>query len=237
MAKKKGETSSLGAPTMYDVAKLAGVSLTAVSFVLNEKGQRNRNISEATRARVLQAIEELGYHPHMLARILGKGESNEIICIYDAALTHFAVEHFNSSQQQAIACGLTLVSYSLQGMSEEQRQTVYRTIFARRPFGLVIGVPTFTTQDVALARQMGIAHLLFVGLSPLDGEGVHSLVFPGREMGVLAADHLLACGYRHLAMIQPDGEVQAQAFTQRLAGMQAVLAAHPGVKLDILSLP
>jgi LacI family transcriptional regulator len=239
--KKDEELRSRRAPTIQDVAKRAGVSLTAVSFVLNEKGQGKKHISEATRTKVLQAIQELDYHPHMMARILGKGQSNEIISVYDATfsdatLTPFAMELFHLSQQQALACGFTLVSYSLQGMSEEQRHTLYRTIFARRPFGLVIDLPTFTAQDVALARQMGIAHLLFVGSHSLEGEGVHSLVLPDQDIGALAAHHLLSCSYRHLAIIQPDAHIQAQVFAQRLAGMQATLVAHPEVRLDILPL-
>ena len=49
--------------TSQDVAERAGVSRTTVSFVLNRV---EANISPATRQRVLQAAEELGYVPNML---------------------------------------------------------------------------------------------------------------------------------------------------------------------------
>ncbi len=57
--------------TMADVAKKAGVTLSTVSHALSGK----RPISEETRARIQQAIEELGYHPNEMARRLANRES------------------------------------------------------------------------------------------------------------------------------------------------------------------
>jgi len=52
--------------TIKDVAKRAGVSITSVSYALNNTG----TIGQATRQRVLQAAEELNYHPNAFARHL-----------------------------------------------------------------------------------------------------------------------------------------------------------------------
>ena len=54
--------------TIKDVAKFAGVSITSVSYALNNTG----TISEDTRLRVLKAAESLGYHPNIYARSLKK---------------------------------------------------------------------------------------------------------------------------------------------------------------------
>lgn len=52
-----------------DVAKEAGVSVTTVSRVMNDRGY----ISEKTRKKVYDAMEKIGYHPNELAKIsLGK---------------------------------------------------------------------------------------------------------------------------------------------------------------------
>lgn len=56
-------------PTMYDVAKRAGVSQPTVSRVLNQNDTAVQ-ISPETRQRVLTAVEELGYRPNILARSL-----------------------------------------------------------------------------------------------------------------------------------------------------------------------
>jgi len=62
-------------PTRKDVAQLAGVSVATVSYVVNDGP---RPVAEKTRNRVLVAIEELGYHPHRVARNLRKGKTNTI---------------------------------------------------------------------------------------------------------------------------------------------------------------
>jgi len=51
-------------PTIYDVAKRAGVSAMTVSRVINGK----KDVKPETRERVLKAIEEIGYVPNSLAR-------------------------------------------------------------------------------------------------------------------------------------------------------------------------
>jgi len=66
---KKTSQSSSSHPTMHDVAKLAGVSQSTVSRVLNDANS-HVPISEETRKRVLDAVEELGYQPNMIARSL-----------------------------------------------------------------------------------------------------------------------------------------------------------------------
>ena len=64
-------------PTSADVAKLAGVSRATVSYVLN--GRLEQSIPEATRTKVLEAAEALGYTPHAAARALRGGQSNIVL--------------------------------------------------------------------------------------------------------------------------------------------------------------
>src|SRR5207244_514989 len=68
------------APTLSDVAQRAGVSKMAASLVLN--GSRsNTRVSEATRQRIRQAAELLGYVPNAIARSLSQRQTN-IIAVY-----------------------------------------------------------------------------------------------------------------------------------------------------------
>lgn len=60
--------------TLTDVAARAGVSTSTVSYVISGK----RPISHRTRDRVLQAVADLGYHPHAGARALASNRSNVI---------------------------------------------------------------------------------------------------------------------------------------------------------------
>lgn len=58
--------------TIYEVSKLAGVSLATVSRVMN----KNSNVSEKTRNKVLTAMEQLGYRPNSVAQSLASSRSN-----------------------------------------------------------------------------------------------------------------------------------------------------------------
>lgn len=228
MAQSKREQTDKGtahnSPTVDDVAKRAGVSRTAVSYVLNERGQRNKHVSEAARGRVLQAMQELNFRPHSHARALSKGYSEELVWIVDVDLTPFAIEMVTSIQRRASFYGYTPVMYFAQYFSSEERKALYQTIFARRPIGLIVGSQTFSAEDVAHARAMGVNHIIFIAFQEMQIEGTHSIVFPSRALGYLAARHLLERGHRRLALVKPDESLQEEAFLQRLEGMQAAIA-------------
>lgn len=68
MPRRKSLNTS-GIPTMHDVAKLAGVSQSTVSRVLNESPFAIP-VSDDTRRRILEAVEQLNYQPNMTARSL-----------------------------------------------------------------------------------------------------------------------------------------------------------------------
>ena len=77
-------------PTIYDVAREAGVSANTVSRVINGKS----GVGDATRLRIHQVIDTLGYHPHMGARAL-RGHQGRCVGVVQAArpddmpLSHF----------------------------------------------------------------------------------------------------------------------------------------------------
>jgi len=71
---------------MYDVAKLAGVSQPTVSRVLN-RTETTPSISEETRQRVLDAVQTLGYRPHMIARSL-RTQRTQTVAIMIADLSN-----------------------------------------------------------------------------------------------------------------------------------------------------
>jgi DNA-binding LacI/PurR family transcriptional regulator len=64
--------------TIADVAEAAGVSVSTVSRIINDKP----DVSDETRERVEQVIEELGYRPHAVARRLAAGKTHTITLLY-----------------------------------------------------------------------------------------------------------------------------------------------------------
>lgn len=242
MAANEQSTMPGSPATIRDVAQKAGASRTAVSFVLNEKGVPNKHVSKETRARILQAIDDLHFQPDQLARTLRKKQSWELAGIVDATITLFGIEAVASIQQQAQVYGYTPVMYFCQGLSAQQRSELYQTIFARHPFAILASPFNFTAEDVAQARQMGVEYILFYGFCPSPIEYTHSIVFPSNAIGYVAAQHLLERGHRHLALVRPEDPTHAflpDAFQQRLEGMRTAIAERAeavDVTLEILPL-
>lgn len=101
--------------TNKDVAEVAGVSPTTVSFVLNNV--ESANISEATKSRVWSAARKLGYVPNAAARSLAQGRSNNI----GVVLVHTHKQIFLDAYIPNI----------LTGLSDVVQQSGFRTILER----------------------------------------------------------------------------------------------------------
>jgi LacI family transcriptional regulator, galactose operon repressor len=86
--------------TIADVAKMAGVSVSTVSRILNNKP----DVSPATRDRVLGIIQELGYRPHVQAQSLAGGRSRTIALSFPArhaGFTQLELDFFIGAAQAA----------------------------------------------------------------------------------------------------------------------------------------
>jgi LacI family transcriptional regulator len=203
-----------------------------VSYVLN--GNWSGHVSEETRRKVLQAAEELGYSLHSSARALRKGQSEEICIVVDLPLTIHRTELLVSVQQYAFQHGYSPVAYFCYGFSPEQVHTLLLKIFARRPMGIFATESSMTTQHIALAEHMGVDNIVLYSVKPLDY--ARTILLPTRQLGCLAAQHLLERGHRHLGLVQPADRLHAYGFQQRLEGMRTTLAGLAEVRLDILPL-
>lgn len=234
MTENNGRIPQRQSLTSLDVARRAGVSRTAVSYVLNEDGVRSAHVSEETRAKVLQAVQELGYSTHSSARALRKGQSDEICIIVDLPLTLHRTELFVSVQQHAFLHGYSPVVYFSYGFSAEQVHSHLLKIFARRPIGIFATATSMTAEHITLAKRMGVDNIVLYSVEPL--EYACTILLPTMPLGYLAAQHLLERGHRHLGLVRPMDSLHEYGFQQRLAGMHSAIAGIPGVTLDVLSL-
>jgi len=234
MTETKRHISPRKSLTSLDVARRAGVSRTTVSYVLSDNGVRNAHVSEETRAKVLQAAQELGYSIHSSARALRKGHSEEICVIIDLPLTVHRTELLVSLQQYAFLRGYTPVVYFSYNLSTEQVQELLLKIFGRRPMGIFATARSMTAEHVALAKHMGVENIVLYSVKPV--EYAHTIILPTMSAGYLAAQHLLERGHRHLGLVHPSDPLHKYGFLQRLEGMRSAIAGAPEVTLDILPL-
>ena len=191
MAGAEGGSSvtSRGAPGMKDVARLAGVSHQTVSRVLND----HPSVRPDTKARVMAAVEALGYRPNSAARTLATGRSRVIGILtmsghlFGPASTLYGVEGAASN------IGYSISVVSMRELSAaELRQGVIR-LMRQGVAGVVVIAPIhFATGELdPLATE--------VPLVAVEGtpEGALSVVSVDQVLGArLATQHLLDLGHR-----------------------------------------
>jgi LacI family transcriptional regulator len=207
--------------TIKDVAEKAKVSEATVSLVLNNKA----NVREETRHRVLEAIQQLNYHPRTTARGLASRKSGNIGFV----LTD---DHFSRAEPFYTKIFL--------GTEFESRKYNYYILLTTVPrsFRLETDLPRFlherNVDGVLLAGHVPTAlseHLLklklphvFIDFSPRHKQS--NVVMMDNLLGAtLAVLHLIALGHRRIAFI--GGDITHPSIAKRLEGyQQALQAAH-----------
>jgi len=212
---------------MADVAERAGVSLSTVSNVLNDRSER---MSSSTRDLVLKAIADLGYTPSQAARQLKSGVHPRVIGLivpsvanpFYGALAH-RIEAAAMSQGYQVLLGNT--------ERDPDRERAYTDeLWGYGVRALIFGSSMVHLDHfekyvarglkiVALERPVDAAEELQV-----DSVGIDNVL-----AGRLVTKHLLSRGHRRIGFI--SGPVRTVGRTHRLAGYEAALAEH-SIDLD-----
>ncbi|MEU2201553.1 LacI family DNA-binding transcriptional regulator [Isoptericola sp. NPDC019482] len=123
-------------PTSRDVARLAGVSQATVSYALTGRG----TISAATRARVLEVAESVGYRPNLAARSMRTRRSGRLAVVTGATLDH-QLRLLTGAGEVAEAAGYAMETHTVDG-TVEQRTARVRDLAASRQYeGVLTLVP------------------------------------------------------------------------------------------------
>ncbi|MWV59349.1 LacI family DNA-binding transcriptional regulator [Rathayibacter sp. VKM Ac-2754] len=180
-------------PTLADVARAAGTSATVVSYVVNNGP---RPVSSELRARVEEAIDELGYRRNSLAEALSVGRSNLVgVLVPDSSNAFFGelarhVEHEARSRSLLTLLGNT-------EYDPEVERGYERTFADLRTAGTLL-----VTIDPASAADSA-PRVFLHSAPPTDAEP--SVVFDDEQGARSAVAHLLAHGYDDLHCVTgPD---------------------------------
>ena len=188
-------------PTIKDVAAQAGVSRQTVSRVVNNKGE----ISDATRARVLAAIEELGYRPNAAARSMVMGRTCTLGCI-SPSLTDFTFANIiEGAQTEARRLGYFILTGS--APTEADVEPLLEEMLHRQVDGLMVLNPRADGRYRYFLPLIdkGMA-IVYLNNTP-RGEPVSSVRCDDHEGGYRATRHLIDLGHTAIATILgPDNE-------------------------------
>jgi DNA-binding LacI/PurR family transcriptional regulator len=211
---------------MLDVAKRAGVALSTVSYALNG----TRPVSEATRRRILAAMEELDYHPNLLARSLST-KRTRIIGLFIPSDVHgtLSVMQANfvaSAARVASARGYGLLLWA----SAEKELDVRRMVQEGMVEGLVL--MEVKLHDERVARLRGTDYPFTLIGHCADNEGIPYVDFDFVAGIRLAVGHLAGLGHTSVALVNYTQSVLDSGYgpAVRMADGFAAALAEYGVQ-------
>jgi LacI family transcriptional regulator len=219
-------TAKAGA-TLKDVAREANVSLSTVSYVLNNNAHAAR-ITDATKQRIHEAVQRLGYRSNPIGRALQRGYTNQVILLivtWDLANSHSATAMAIS--RAAIAKGFELTVHVADNDAEAE------SFLNRRMLHNVGGV--LLLWDSPAMRESSINQLAgegvpVVDLLPDSPKGI-STVTPDRESAFFqGTNHLIELGHRRIGLIS-DSVTRPKTTLCKVAGYRRALEAAK-IKFD-----
>ena len=215
--------------TMNDVAKHAGVSRTAVSFVLSNR--ENASISAETRIRINDAVQELGYRPNAGARALASQRSDWYGIVTEIVTAPFAVDIIKGAQDQAwLDRRFLLIAPSDQadatGPNQGMEDAAVEKLLEQRVEGLLYAATYHRGVHVPQRAREGPTVL--INCFDIDGK-LPSIVPDERAGGRVAVERLLRAGHTRIGVINLDPDIPAAL--GRLEGAREALT-QAGLDLD-----
>jgi LacI family transcriptional regulator len=215
------------APTIIDIARVAGTSKSTVSNVLRGKA----HVEPATRARVLQVSEELGYRINIAARHLRQRPRVLGVVVGDLR-NPFDAEMAAFIEQAATAASYTILLVTTNGSAERERQRL--KVLLEHRVAAVLFVSFSGARSVLSALEHDTPWL-FVSCR---GSGGTSISVDEREGARLAVEHLAALGHRRISYVSTTLAHQPRMDAARYAGYTRAMKALglqagglPGVRL------
>jgi len=205
--------------TMTDIAKLAGVSQSTVSLVINHMS--GAKVSKATREAVLRIARELGYplerHAHA-----ARESRNLILYLTDELTTSpHAMQTIDGAKDAAWEQDCLVAVFATRSDPELEAATLARMLDHPALLGVIYA--TIFTRAARLPDALARAALPTVLLNCHERGGGRSSVVPDELAGGHAATlHLVATGHRRIGFINGEGWLEAAGL--RLKGYREALA-------------
>lgn len=180
--------------TMADVARRAGVAVSTVSYALSGK----RPVSDQTKQRIFKAIDELGYHPNVLARGLATKHTKVIALLYPALvrrLSEVQLEFVTSAASVASQQGYALLLWTSPGEDQEILRLTREGLIE----GLVLMEIRLQDPRVEMLLELGYPFSIIGHCQHNDS--ISFVDFDFDQAVRLSVGHLADLGHSHIALL------------------------------------
>ncbi|MBL8051265.1 MAG: LacI family DNA-binding transcriptional regulator [Anaerolineales bacterium] len=204
-------------PTIYDVAKLAGVSIATISRVLNSPDK----VNSETHKKVMNAIDRLGFVPKAEARVRAMQGTGRI-----GVLTPFFTAPSFVQRLRGVASSLSKANYEL---------VIYPVDSLDHLQGHLSSIPLMKNVDGLIIMSLAIedtdakrlsANGMETVLIEYKHRGMNSIIIDDEHGGSLVAEHLINKGHKTFAFIgdiEPPEKFSIHPVRSRLKGYKTTL--------------
>jgi len=204
--------------TINDVAKQAGVSIKTVSRVINNEA----SVRQATRDKVMAAVNALNYQPNLAARSLAGVKAYTIAFVYDNPNAYYVIDMQNGILNECKKNGFELLIHPCNAKSNTITDEITNMIRHSRIAGLVL-TPPFSedTEFVEKIKETNVNIVRIVsGIAPPD-QLSQCIMINDHETAFNITQHLIDLGHNDIAFI--SGGKEHRSSYERLNGYQAAL--------------
>jgi len=210
--------------TLREVASKANVSIKTVSRVIN----REANVAEETRQKVLAVIEELGYVPNVWAQRLRRHQSRIVTLLFSDASSLYLMRSINGLIDAGNHYHYTINLHSMDPKDKKHIDYVLAIADQKLVDGFVITPPC--DESERLLDKLHEMEFPFIQLSPRKPTAKYPWVAATDEQGSFEATrYLISLGHRRIGYIQ--GKLDHQASWDRLRGYKSALQ-EAGIEFD-----
>jgi LacI family transcriptional regulator len=215
------KSSIMTRPTIKDVARVADVSASTVSYILNKSPAANR-IREETKERVWLAVQQLGYQFNPIGRALQRGYTNQVTLL--VVTWNLATSHASTAMaiSRAAAEHDLVLSVHVADDDASAEAFVRRSTFHSSGGVLVLwDSPAF---EQSLLGQLAAEGVPVIDLLPNDTPGISVVTADREEAGFRATAHLAQLGHKDIGFIG-DVATRPKTTLRKLSGYQRALRA------------
>jgi LacI family transcriptional regulator len=180
-------------PTMADVARVAGVSISTVSHVMNG----TRNVSREAERAVREAIRATGYTHDRIARSLATGNTRTIGLAMTAISNPYFAELAHAIEREATRGGYSLLLADTHDEPDRELRAI-EDLIGRRVDGVILAASARPAAALELLHKRAVPTILIDRLMPVE---LDQIATANIEPTAKLVDHLAELGHRRIGMV------------------------------------